>query len=57
MAMGQNAAEKGHHREYWSRRPGPRYAGWGRPFKDITHRLERRAASREERLAFSTDVE
>lgn len=51
MAMGENAERNGHHREYWSRRPGPKDAGWGRPFKDITHRLERRAACREERAA------
>ena len=53
MAMGQNAAKNGHNREYWSRRPGARWAGWGRPFKIITHRCERRAAAREEHLAIT----
>lgn len=44
MAHGQNAAKNGHHREYWSRRPGSLAGGYGRPYKIITHRLERRAA-------------
>lgn len=48
MAMGQNAAKNGHHREYWSRRPGPPDGGWGPVFKEITHRLERAATRREE---------
>lgn len=56
MAQGQNAEGSGHPgREYWSRRPGRRYAGWGGWFKLHTHRLERRDASRQERLALTDD--
>ena len=52
MAHGQNARKNGHpRREYHSRRPGQSYAGWGGWFKLHTHRLERRAAGREERRA------
>ncbi len=57
MANGKNAEMKGHHREYWSRRPGPKDAGWGRTYKDITHRLERRAAFHEERRALDGTIE
>lgn len=48
MAHGQNAAKNGHHREYWSRRPGPPEGGWGRTYKQITHRMERAETRRDE---------
>lgn len=55
MAQGQNARKNGHPgREYWSRRPGVPHAGWGGWLKTHTHRLERRDASRQERLALRT---
>ena len=44
MARGENAERRGHHREYWSRRPGGLAMSWGRPAKQRTHRAERRQA-------------
>ena len=41
MPQGQNAAECGHNREYWSRRPFS-MIGWGKDIKIMTHRQERR---------------
>lgn len=57
MAMGQNAAKNGHHREYGSRRPGTYMSPWGRPAKIATHRAERAAASREEHLALTGQID
>lgn len=48
MAHGKNAERNGHHREYWSRRPGPPEGGWGPVFKEITHRMERAEKRRAE---------
>jgi hypothetical protein len=49
MAQGENAKKIGHcGREYWSRRPGSGI-GWGQRFKEVTHRRERRQATRIER--------
>lgn len=45
MPHGENAQKNGHNREYWSRRPCSGF-GWGSPFKEMTHRRERRAATR-----------
>ncbi|ACL58816.1 hypothetical protein [Methylobacterium nodulans] len=48
MAYGERAERKGHIREYWSRRLGGEHNTWGRFAKWLTHRRERRAATREE---------
>lgn len=57
MAHGQNAQNNGHNREYWSRRPSKCYGGWGRVYKDSTHRAERRLSSRQEYLAMKGEIE
>lgn len=44
MAKGKNAQR--HHREYWSRRPFSGW-GWGKVYKVLTHRKERRVESKQ----------